>query len=633
MPKLSLRDRGLLLSMDDATALAQDPDTKLYLSSILGLNYDGLYKYSCSNREDLILQAILVRKISAYIKRLGLTCQLEPPVQKILEKLTNSENELRQSRESGLEIKNNPPIAPIIPGFVRTLKPYQIIPVNHAYAGYYVANFSVPGSGKTTVAYATYALLKASSTVDKIMVIGPRSSFMVWEEEYDACFEKKPNSFRIVGGNQGELEEEASKNELFLMTYQMASNIVPQITSILSKYDFLLILDESHHVKRLDGGLWSSAVIKISPYAKRRLILTGTPMPNDLTDLWSQFTFLWPFKNLLGEPLAYKAIAKSLDGLGRVREMINPFYTRVTKKQLNLPEPSYQVITVPLGRVQAAIYSAIADKTLKDMADSPSDKNRLRDWRRSKVIRLMQAASNPCLLAEYSEEFRVPPLQAEGLSVVRLIEKYSDFEIPSKLVKVEKMARELADNNEKVIVWTTFVKNIRTLGNMLQDKYPILIYGDIPKDEHEDELLNREKLIRDFKTDPNLRILIANPNSLAESVSLHKICKKAIYVDRTFNAGQYIQSLDRIHRIGLEAGDKVIYYLLMARDTIDEAIDTRLSVKFDRMLQILNDDVQVADFDIALSDESEDEFEKDFQEVHKHLLKSKIGEQSDKQPQ
>jgi SNF2 family DNA or RNA helicase len=608
-------------------ALAVDSDTKLYLASILHMNYDGRYQYFYANQGDIIQQAIMIRKIQGYFDRIGFPCQLDTEAKKIMEKLINSENELRDSATNGTEIKLNPQNAPTIPGFIRTLKPYQITPVNHAFAGYYVANFSVPGSGKTTVAYATYALLKASSTVQKIMVIGPRSSFMPWEEEYESCFGNKPRSFRIVGKNQSLLEEQATNNELFLLTYQMASNIVPKLTKILSKFEYLLILDEAHHVK--GTGLWSNAVRKVAPYAKRRLILTGTPMPNNLNDLWSQFTFLWPFKNLLGEFSAYKEIANQNDGLMRVRERINPFYTRVTKKQLNLPEPSYQVITVPLGRVQAAIYSALAVRTLKEMSDSPADKDRLREWKKAKVIRLMQAASNPSLLAEYSEEFKVPPIQAEGLPVVRLIERYSDFEIPSKLVKVEKMAREFADNNEKVIVWTTFVKNIKTLGNMLQDKKPILIYGDIPKDENEDELVNREKLIHDFKTDPTLRVLIANPNSLAESVSLHKICKKAIYVDRTFNAGQYIQSLDRIHRIGLEAGDKVVYYLLMARDTIDEAIDTRLSDKFDRMLQILNDDVQVADFDIALSDESEDEFEKDFQEVHKHLLKSKTGEQSD----
>ena len=123
------------------------------------------------------------------------------------------------------------------------------------------------------------------------MVIGPRSSFMPWEDEYEACFGKKPKSLRIVGG-QDNLEELVKANELTLLTYQMASSIQSTLVGLLCKHNFLLILDESHHIKRFKGGMWSTSILKLAPYAKRRLILTGTPMPHSLLDLWSQFTLL-----------------------------------------------------------------------------------------------------------------------------------------------------------------------------------------------------------------------------------------------------------------------------------------------------------------------------------------------------
>lgn len=629
MPELSLDNKGLLLSMEDAKIAAEDPDTKLYLSSILGMEYDGSLHYSYSDTRDFVRSAFMVRKITDYLESLELSCKLDDQSHRILDALVNSEAEFAQSREMGLEIQNQSQLMPIIPGFVRKLKSYQIKPVNHAVAGYYTANFSVPGSGKTTIAYATFAILKANSIVNKIMVIGPRSSFMPWEEEYEACFGKKPKSFRIIGSNQSELEQRIGENNLILLTYQTACNITSTLIDVLSKFNFLLILDESHHVKRFGGGLWSESVLKIALYAKRRLILTGTPMPNSLLDLWSQFTFLWPFKNVLGEPLAYKTLADGVNGLDQIKGQILPFYTRVTKNQLNLPPISFRFFKVPLNRVQQAIYSALAAKTLAEIADSPKDKTRLRYWRRNKVIRLLQAASNPCLLTKYSEEFRIPPLKVEGFSVVRLIEQYSNFEIPSKIIEAEKLVRELVSNGEKVIVWTTFIHNIKTLAKMLADKSPIIIFGDIPRDEKENELVNREKLIREFKTNPNLCILIANPNSLAESVSLHKVCKNAIYVDRTFNAGQYIQSLDRIHRIGLEVNDKVTYYIFLAKDTIDEVVDTRLEEKYRHMLDVLDDDLPIIDFDTTINEISDADFERDFQEVHKHLLKLKMGGKSD----
>jgi SNF2 family DNA or RNA helicase len=104
-------------------------------------------------------------------------------------------------------------------------------------------------------------------------------------------------------------------------------------------------------------------------------------------------------------------------------------------------------------------------------------------------------------------------------------------------------------------------------------------------------------------------------------VSLHRICKHAIYLDRTFNGAHYLQSLDRIHRIGLGKRDRVHYYVLQAKHTIDLVIDARLEEKKDRMLRILEDD----DFrELALESPQEDfseesEEERDFAALIAHL--------------
>jgi SNF2 family DNA or RNA helicase len=629
MPRLQWIDSQLVLSFED-DSIAQNSDIKLFLGSILDMNFDGSQSYIYSKTNDFVKSAFLIQRISNYIQTIGLQCQLDKQSEEIISSLKNSEAELQDSVRKGLEIKNKPqPITPI-PGFTRTLKPYQVAPAKHAVESLYAANFSVPGSGKTTIAYASFALLKAQGIVDKIMVIGPRSSFMPWEEEYEGCFGRKPTSYRVVGG-QEDLEDKVANNELTLLTYQMASGISSQLISVLCKNRFLLILDESHHIKRFTGGIWSTSVLKIAPYAKRRLILTGTPMPHSLLDLWSQFTFLWPFRNLLGERLAYRGIAESREGLERVKGMIHPFYTRITKRELNLPDPLFKPIEVPLNRIQKAIYAALEAKTLADLGEiSIKDKAQLRQWRQNKIIRLLQAASNPSLLTEYSEEFRIPPLSIEGLSVVRLIENYSQHEIPSKLVETTRITKELFEKGEKVLIWTTFVHNIRTLeanlGKIL-DTVPIVICGEIPKDDNENESYNREKSIKEFKNDPNPRVLIANPNSLAESVSLHKVCRNAIYVDRTFNAGQFIQSLDRIHRVGLAPDQIVTYHILMSKETIDVVINDRLNEKYTRMLNVLNDDVTVIDLDTDIMEISDEEFDRDFQAVHKYLLNSqKTGE-------
>jgi SNF2 family DNA or RNA helicase len=633
LPRIHWNDSELVLSFEENQEVAQNTDIKLFLGSILDMDFDGHFNYTYSKTTDFVKSAILIQRMAHYLQTLGLQCQLDKQSKEILNSLTNSEIELQDSIRVGLEIKNNPPTASPIPGFVRDLKPYQVGPANHAVASLYAANFSVPGSGKTAIAYAAFAMLKAQGIVDKIMVIGPRSSFMPWEEEYEACFGKKPVSLRVVS-LQDNLEELVGANELTLLTYQMASHISPTLIKLLCNHKFLLVLDESHHIKRFRGGMWSTSVLRLAPYAKRRLILSGTPMPHSLLDLWTQFTFLWPFRNLLGESLAYQGIAESRGGLERVRGMIQPFYTRITKTQLNLPAPEFKPIEVPLNRVQKAIYQALEAKTLSDLGEiSIKDKIQLRQWRQNKIIRLLQAASNPSLLTEYSEEFRIPPLSVEGLSVVRLIENYTQHEIPSKLVEAIRITKQLLEKGEKVLIWTTFIHNIKTLKINLKkmlDIEPIMIFGEIPKDENEDIFFNREKLIREFKTDPKPRVLIANPNSLAESVSLHKVCKNAIYVDRTFNAGQYIQSLDRIHRLGLGPNDVITYHILLSKGTIDAVINDRLKEKYDRMLKILNDDLPVIQLDTEMTEISDEDFERDFQAVHKYLLESqKTGNKVD----
>lgn len=85
-------------------------------------------------------------------------------------------------------------------------------------------------------------------------------------------------------------------------------------------------------------------------------------------------------------------------------------------------------------------------------------------------------------------------------------------------------------------------------------------------------------------------VLIANPATLAESISLHKVCQNAVYVNRNFNAAQFIQSKDRIHRINMPLGTTASYYFLMNEDTVDESIDERLTLKEQRMLAILDTD-------------------------------------------
>jgi len=104
-------------------------------------------------------------------------------------------------------------------------------------------------------------------------------------------------------------------------------------------------------------------------------------------------------------------------------------------------------------------------------------------------------------------------------------------------------------------------------------------------------------------------------------------CHDAIYLDRTYNCGQYIQSLDRIHRIGLAPKVKTNYHILIAKNTIDETINRRLEEKFNTMIALLEDEIPVGTLDVdeyemeASDSEELIDFEETIKDVKKFVQK------------
>ncbi|HTV58941.1 MAG TPA: DEAD/DEAH box helicase [Verrucomicrobiae bacterium] len=563
----------------------------------------------------------LLLSVVDYLQEHEVKAEFNERARKTIEQLNSASSDLSDGREAGRAIKSAPPKSVEVPKLRRPLKPYQIPAVAHAIAVKNAANFSVPGSGKTAIVLSVFAILRARREVTKIIVIGPRSSFQPWEDEFRSCFSRKPRRVRISGTkpSRARLFREAENAELVLMSYQMANKDRDKLARLLQQHTCLLVLDESHNIKRFEGGTWAPALIDIGVYAQRRIILTGTPAPNSISDLWSQMTFLWPNPPILGTREQFKTRMGN-EGIDQVREQLFPFYWRIRKRDLQLPKPRFRRVRLRLRPYQLAIYRVLAAKVLSEVVKAPKERASLRVWRTARMVRLLQAASNPALLTQYSEEFQVPPMSAAGLPVDELIQRYPQYEVPVKVDFAIKLARDLIRKGQKVLIWTSFVHNIRTLQRALFDFNPRTIYGDVPKDEDEDLEFNREKMIAEFRTSPQYPLLIANPSACAESVSLHRVCTHAIYLDRTFNAAHYMQSLDRIHRVGMNPGDKVQYYLLQSQNTIDEVIDERLTEKEARMRSLLDDDISVMSLDYGEAEFSEEsEEDQDFSALIRQL--------------
>ena len=603
MIELSYWEKRLVLedTSEPSKRTISQPLHKLYLRSMLDGKFEG-EAYVWLDQEETELIGI-IENIISHFKRYDTPVKVDDKCLAYLERNKERKDAFADLLKRGsttkktLSTDSRGKIMQLLsPGFKRQLKDFQVDAVNHLLTINNGANYSVPGSGKTTVALAYYHILRNSSKTDGLLVVGPAACFEPWEHEYYECFGIKANSVRIAGipkARRDELYLLADQYEMLLTTYHSASRDIVQMIDALRRKRYLIVLDEAHYIKRPQGGKIADAIISLAKHAGHRVILTGTPMPNGLEDLWSQFAFLWRDQSPLGPVESYLADikTKSLDtALAYVKGRIDPLFFRTTKRQLGLPGVSFKIIKCDLSALQSRIYNGVAIQFLSQLNEEPKGRDALREWRRARAIRLLQIASNPTLLRQECEEFLLPPMELENLSLKQGIEHYANYEIPGKFHAVERLVKRLCDSGNKVIIWSSFIYNLRMLQKLFDRYSPILIYGDVPISSSDEQELTREQLIAKFKTDDSCRLLIANPAACAESISLHQVCHHAVYLDRTFNCAHYMQSLDRIHRIGLSADQKTHYFLLIAKNTIDEVIQERLKQKMLNMEHILEDD-------------------------------------------
>lgn len=582
----------------------------------------------CYLFSDRIQMLDIIKETVGYLKEEGIKFSTDNSILKILERLESEQQDYERAKQDTLKSRHLEQIH--VPDFklVRKLRPHQQKGAEHLLLVKNGANFSVPGSGKTTVIYSAFEYMRRNNVLEKLLVIGPRSCFLPWEEEAINCFGSPLRSVRLTGTKIGRHSAylQSEEYDLFLCTYQTAANDIEEIISLCQRHKLFIVIDESHNIKKIERGVWSEAVINVAPYAERRAILSGTPMPNEYSDLWTQITFLWPGEQILGNRDQFQYRCKEKVEIEHIRQSLRPIIFRTKKSELNLPPIKFKIHKCNMKPYQASIYRALAIRFLREIEMQPEERQVLRQWRRARLVRLIQTASNPTLLMRYSEEFDINPLDVDRASILQLIEKYPKYEIPIKFELANKLVRELLANGEKIVLWTTFVHNIRMLKKLLRDINPFIVFGAVPRDESENIEFNREQQIREFKETSGTALLIANPAACAESISLHKACHHAVYLDRTFNCGQYMQSLDRLHRIGLKQDEIINYHILITKQTIDETINQRLIEKQETMLSLLEDDLPLGTFEVEehemepIEQEEMIDFEETIKDIRKHWV-------------
>lgn len=485
--------------------------------------------------------------------------------------------------------------------FVRTLKPFQILSAYHLAFSHNACNFSVPGAGKTSTVLAAYAYLFNNDEVNKLLVVGPLASFLAWKQEYFYCFGKMPRVLEITGKTSETRIKEALYRssvdlDLVMVSYGSVNHYLETLLFFLRNNKTMVVLDEAHRIKNADDGIQSKATLQLSPLARSRAVLTGTPAPNSYVDLFNLYKFIWPSHNIIGFSVPQLANMSKHEDDSRIDELISriaPFYIRIKKSDLGLPKPIFlPPIYLQMSPIQKTIYDAVAKVAVGKLEDGKSSPAK----RLSAIIRLRQAATNPALLfrglEDYYDQFDEPvnKLELENSlnvsdEIMELIKTYKSTEIPNKFLKVGEIAKDILNDGGKLVIWCEFIGTCDDLSDYLKsigiDNR--ILYGNT-------NYLDRETIIKEFtdKYHPSsFNIIIANPHAVGESISLHATCHNALYLEQSFNAGTYMQSKDRIHRVGLLESDVTRYYYIHSSNTIDEVVFDRVNTKEKRMIELI----------------------------------------------
>lgn len=512
-----------------------------------------------------------------------------------------------RSWKAGLSTIENEWVAAQLEGFgwraERRLHPHQLRNVCHALAAVNQANFSVPGAGKTVTALATGLLHLNAGTIDALVVVGPLACFEPWESETAAAVGTLVRPIRVRGTTRSRRETYtgASRGDLLLLSYAMASSDRLAIMAMCERLNVMLIVDESHRIKRFRGGVWAPALTEIAELARVRMILTGTPMPNSPRDLYSQINVLWPSGLLTGSRSEF---ASRVDqNLTAVRSSIEPFTTRTAKSELGLPPYRIERHSVPMTGTQADVYRLIRHRLRDQLEDAGTWEDKLDALRRARPIRLLQAASNPDLLNHPDDFYRLTRVPPTSPTLMERLIRFAATERPAKSDAALDVVQRLADKGEKVVCWSNFVRNLDSFNELLRRELGIPVFqvdGRVPTsdDPFQDRLGGdvseddtRERRIEQFLRADGPAALVTNPATSSESISLHRACHNAIYLDRTYDAALFFQSIDRIHRLGLPADAEVDIHILQATigndDTIDHLVDASLLSKQAAMEELL----------------------------------------------
>lgn len=447
-----------------------------------------------------------------------------------------------------------------------TLRPYQLEGVkwllNHKANGLGACLADDMGLGKTlqTIAVLTYAkenlteqapkanqqmTLFASAMETEIrplraLIILPSSLVFNWYEELRK-FNRTLHVLTYVGPKRKEKRASLDKFDVVLTTYHTVLRDVEHLRAIDWEY---IILDESQMIKNKDSKMFRT--INELP-AKNRVSLSGTPIENSLSDLWSQMQFINP--EMLGTFSFFKThyltpIERHSDeeALLQLAKMIKPYILRRTKEEVakDLPELTETVQYIEMDPPQAKVYDEVKSATRNYLLGLDDSDTSYKFHVFAALTKLRQIANAPIMVDPTAD-----PRSA----------KYEH--IYQKLIEIKKAGH-------KALIFSSFTKLIDLfVAGMNADD---LKYATLTGKSSQ---IERKRAVSDFQTDPHTSFFFISLKAGGTGLNL-TAASYVFILDPWWNPFAEKQAIARAHRIGQENPVTVIRYI--SKDTIEEKI-------------------------------------------------------------
>lgn len=385
-----------------------------------------------------------------------------------------------------------------------------------------------------------FSLFGADETRLTSLIIVPASLIYNWENE----IKRFVPGMRVCshkGINRRKSTSKFSEFDIIISSYHTVRQDIDFISSFHFHY---IILDESQVIKNPGSALYRTMIRLRSAY---KLVLTGTPVENSLTDLWSQLNFVNP--GLLGDIAFFrrefvKPIEKSGDDEKEfnLRKIIKPFILRRTKQMVaaDLPPMTEQTVFCDMTEEQFRVYdeekSAVRNSILKNIESAEDGKTSIIVLQG--LMRLRQISNHP----------------------VMTFDEYSSGS--GKFETVLQDIESVISEGHKILVFSSFVKHLNLYAEALNTrkiKYSILTGSST----------NRERIVNSFQDDIHNKVFLISLKAGGTGLNL-TAADYVFILDPWWNPASEMQAMSRAHRIGQDKN--VFIYRYITTDSIEEKI-------------------------------------------------------------